>query len=655
MCAVNVPQAHAGEWEIVQPESGSIYNPDYAEWLAEVTELYPGNIVRKTAWPPDNNPNGQPVLKDSTRPLAPGYIYWYAEGSGITSHFQPYAESLGGAASASYQGTPKVKLRYVQDTVTNADGVQVPDVKDVPTGKFYLKVTAFAAAASRDASQPGQVRNPAKESVSVSVSAVGDAIPLTNQSVNTSNTVNRKYLYRSRTFLVPVEPQGQLTKTVDVVAFNVKGALSANRFTTINNGGYGPPSIWNQGYAQFWVQFNTGVTPYKVRVSSDIEPSWKKHEGELPDEYKKRVQVGNTWPLQPDPDKAQLASPPNASPQIWRVKCQPDANGTMTVERRATMNLGTAPDGEATIFWYGGGTFTAHTPGMTSPNLQWDVNANIDAYNGNPLVLVDHPSYIPFGPKTLNLGTGKDLPTTSTTVNVTATDSVVPALTLSGSYTVNWHEPLENIYTSGSLIKTYSIAPATVANTSFEVADPGESIDVWVHPATLKATVLLSSGESAFVAFGSVAAGTVLGLPTTWAANWGTAVDIGYTAAAWACMKAGYKVVKQQGEAQDEITSITNTEGEWQKAIQSTKDSIAGDSSADIRVTPVDVAYHTSNEWDYPLSSMRAAVKVTTTRTPQKADGYDEHGYRGVVPTAIDVDTTEVVGVYVYSGAPPTR
>lgn len=423
--------------------------------------------------------------------------------------------------------------------------------------------------------------------------------------------------------------------------FRIPVSLSSSGVTTAPSGVYYVIITMSAGASAL-------IAPRGVAITSDIDQSYYKSPTAPTPVPRPTVGAGTPTP-RPQPTQApvQFSDPP-----AWKLPVQPKADGSMTVESAATLSLGVDANLLATPYWYGGGVFTANTAGFTSPSYSWDVGSNNGVYNGNPLTLVDYPQYVLGGPKTLTLGTGIPLPITSTSFAVKVTDSVG---SLSNAYTVNWHETLENISIDGAPLTNYGELPAVVTNDSSASVDPNGTIKVWVRPRFLKATVLLSPTESVFVAAGSNLAGLILGGPLTWVAKWGQAAEITYGAAALAMAKVGYKVYKSEQTVQNETIVLKNTPEEWQRAVDSTQRNLAGDTTADVRVEPADVASTTLQNLAYVNSTMRARVNSATTWKPFKADFYDKHGYNGIVPGHFEEEKIEVVGVYTYNGAPLTR
>ena len=419
MCAVNVPAAHAGYWEFVPLPT------DYSARQAEASERYPGNIEVKiastwTGYGYKPYPE-KPELSTSSYPLAE--MIYDTQGGGSGS-FGGSSYSTGGEGSVVYSGTIQVKLRYVQDTIVDDNGDEVPDPEDVPRTPFSIKVTASSSLSAQDGTGNGDVRMTSKESVSAAITPAGNGTTQPDASDVQSSSLG-KYLDSYRTIYVLVDPQGELTKTVPIIKFDTKASLGDQRVTQTGDSS-DENSHWNNGSAQNWSRFSSTVTDYGLFISSNLEPSWKKFDGDLPQEYKKRVNVAGVWEWQPDPDKAQ---PVSGDPQIWRVKCRRGADGSLEVESAATwvyaawkgkVSLSANPIGFFSPQYYwslSGGGSVAYSPDWTLNT--WDLSSE-----ANSVILPDSES----------------LPTSTFEVKVTNPN---PALSLTANYNVHWHYPYE--------------------------------------------------------------------------------------------------------------------------------------------------------------------------------------------------------------------
>ena len=238
-------------------------------------QRYPGMWTIKSASPPANDPNGTPVSRDYSFP-AVGSADYRPDGTrgGIYAGCGPF----GGAGSVAFQGTLKVKLRYVRNTIRSSGGTYKPDPNDKPRGKTYLEVTATGDAFAQDGAGRGDVRNPSKERASISITPAGGGTVLPNQSYDGRYTTNQTEVGQSRTFLVPVDSQGALTQTVSMATFNAKVELLGNRSTPINNGGYGPSKQWNRGSAYMFINFTVGVRDFSVGLTRLGAPAAKGEE-----------------------------------------------------------------------------------------------------------------------------------------------------------------------------------------------------------------------------------------------------------------------------------------------------------------------------------------------------------------------------------------
>lgn len=488
MCVFDVPAAHAGQWEIVP------LNWQMPNYQAEILRRFPSRIESEEYSPPNGGLYPTPPVDTGRHTL---------------SEVGP----IGGQGKVSYNGPLKVVLRYRPSSTT-----------DVPTGKIYLKVQVIPIAWAQDgnpfASSPKQTRVPSREHISVTITPGGDAnANAITLNENTRGSSDYRYGMETAPFYLQVEPDLDANNEMLVTVSNLALESRLDNFrVTVNLAGqphYGAPSTpvvtWNDGHVVGNFYLKSELTSYFSFISSDIETSWKKGTGALPEIYTKLGADGT--PRYGSQQVAGQNTPNDASDDVWKLECIQGSDGSMTVESAATWNFENVftPEGESspTYFWYGSGVFTAHHTGFNSPTYSWKVNANTGVEDGDTLTLIDYTSSNPFGPRRLDLGTGRHLPTRSSAIAVTVTD---PMVSITGHYSVNWHEPLENP------IKGEQLDAHTNYDTSASSWTPiNTPITVTVEPANI-AWSLLGGGIAlggAGTAFVGSPVGAVVGLALT--------------------------------------------------------------------------------------------------------------------------------------------
>ena len=357
-----------------------------------------------------------------------------------TTRYSSFAEadatSLGGPASITYKSAVYAVLRYWPNQIQNAQGNWVNDPADSkPSEPFYLKVRMRGSGGAADATDSGETRNPKSESLALTVSPMGGVTgaPVSLGPWDIFDLGNSKSFYANRDFYLKIKPSGALVQTVSLISIAAMGALTGNRTTPTYSGG---SPRWNHGSTRISLGVDSELTSYYMEISDGSGDSWKKLTGDLPTEYKKwGTDANNKLVLVPDPNLAELVSPPGVVPQVWRVKSLRASDGSITVERAAEWRGSQ---------WMGSIQFNTICPGFTSPTFSWTkpsgaIGGNTSASSLDLTIVGDGRGHYIRG---INLGGdagGKGMVSTSD-AKVTVSDSNA---TLSNVYKVNWHVPNE--------------------------------------------------------------------------------------------------------------------------------------------------------------------------------------------------------------------
>ncbi len=396
MCAFDVPAAHAGHWEVV-PRS-------------ETGELNTGTVSFVFSWQDD--PDDDPDLYTDEYPVSSGTTHDGKASGGGGGSF----DAVGGPGEVSAEGLKfKLKLRYVPD---NED--------DVAQGPVYIKVVLVAYADVTD-DDGSSYRDASKEHVSATVTPPGNIVSGSLILNDMSYAGTAKAERRTATFYVKVEPE-DAANPIDIGGASAKASLDGDRF------GGGAPLI---GVGAALAHFTGEIKDIRLSISSDIEPSWKKHEGELPDKYKKWIiDADGQRVFGPDPSKARLVAKDFfGTNDIWAVVCSPTGNA-MTVESAAQWK-GTQ--------WMGSAQFNAIHRDFDAPTFTWAkpsgaIGGNTASSSLDLTITGDGRGHFIRG---INLGGDKfgNLSNSSSTVALLVSDSFVG---LNSEYTVNWHLPVED-------------------------------------------------------------------------------------------------------------------------------------------------------------------------------------------------------------------
>lgn len=226
---------------------------------------------------------------------------------------------------------------------------------------------------------------------------------------------------------------------------------SASKFNP-HNYGYGQSGSTSTSYDSEAltadISLSGTLTNYGLYISTDIEQSYKKTTswGDLP---LKKDANGVDIPGQVDASQISPATPPYGADGIatsgpWGVVCKRDLAGKLTVESAAQWIPGSTilldPDK-----WVGGVGFYANEMGFRK-NIFGSVASRVWTYTGGQprkVMADDLASGQQGGGGLADIGSkpdGSDL-LKSSTLKVTTTDS--DKVSLSNSYTINWHLPQE--------------------------------------------------------------------------------------------------------------------------------------------------------------------------------------------------------------------
>lgn len=617
MSAFNVPLGHAGEWQIVP----AFDSAEEAARYQGTFSLYPYGEDQGT----EVHPFIDHLRIDDQGGATPGDVEIVAE-----------SYENGGAAGVTMDGTLHSILQWNPSMITNAAGELVPDPEDTPPPFVYLRIEAQAYADATDVyavdPEEGYVRQPQKEHATATLSIVGLSDPVTaTTQVNTDGTLAQALMNQ----IIKVPSNGQIILTTPVATVHADGHLGSSRFTIPMVNGVSQQPLQNPGQARAGARYKATLMPYHLSISSDIEPSWKKLTGELPDKYKKRINVNGVWEWQPDPDKAQVVS---ADPQIWRVKCRRGADGSMTVERAATWREQNDPEDSAGN-WYGSALrVSANSQGFNNPQFQWQVSGGTPGPSlqeqidqGEQTLKLYHIWDGFWRNVGLNLGGFVPSPesnygdlgfTRQSTFDVTAKEATIPGISLTSKYTINWHPPIDNVEEYKNSIDSYTAFPAAVVGGYPESTNiPDENIRVVVDPSGWRFLHLQSDGQRMAVGTVGFAAGVAVAyfsggaFPVTM-----SLMTRATGAGTWAGIQAGYAQTQQE--------SCVNSLAEWQSAVADTQSAINGSSMHDIRVSPSSLALSNSDlRQQFQMTPW--IVRPYTARF-YKGDGYDRHGYTGI-------------------------
>ena len=381
-------------------------------------------------------------------------------------------QGTGGAAMCLLDGWFRLKIKWKRNQILNSQGQLVPDPQDNPPQWVYLKTTANCLAYAIDYGNNPSGRNPQTEIAKAwtglvegaetnPVTARYDAVP---QVMSNSTDANL-----SRASILRIATQGAQNFYSPWIRLVARSEVLAGRSSS-----NGQSIQWNQGSGTANIELKAALTNYYVDISSDIQPSWRKHEGALPPDY-----TLNT-------DAFRLN--PGLTPQIWRLKNKRNADGSITVDSVALW-LDPYADGHQpplahsiqTANWFGGtGNTTANYAGFNNPNFHWSLSGGslCEGYGGPGLdvdIAKDSQTIrlpkrmagfaegydILRWPVGINLGGfGSDpsvagapnsLGVNISTISVTTTDS---NLSLTNTYQVNWHKPIDNPVTAGAQVNS---------------------------------------------------------------------------------------------------------------------------------------------------------------------------------------------------------
>ena len=509
----------------------------------------------------------------------------------------------GGQGLVSFDSAIKVILRWKADT----DRSGTPDPNDTPNfdRPIYLKVKVAATASAFDVARNARdASENTHDTEHVELSIVADGSDHSETSgVPVITGDNGSAANQNKTTYIKLSPKSSPSEPLTIFKIKAKGEVEANRKSPSYRGGYetstGDSSmLWNYGSAFVGFEFTGELTNYFLSISSDLEDSWKKLVGELPQDYKKYYgQYG--W--QPDPDKAQQVS---ADPLIWRVKCRRGADGSMTVE-------------SAAIYWpffggvaYGGGVFNAHVAGVSNPSYKWNLtggspspNAGEELDKNQPSVNVSQVTRIPdMGtvPEIdgIDLGRQSDgsLTFSSSTIDLEVTDPAT-GVKLTNAYTVNWHPVWE-------VTKTLPDSPTIES----QIADlgkvnPGDTVDVNVvnHSAIDWNATVDNITPILALAPGGGAVGD-----------------------AWEAYKAAMKLSKL-GDTAEEVnivsTGLGNNDNKWKDSVINNPAHVSGlTPEMEARVAAGDA----SDIYNFDCYMFRIR---THHRMNAKADQYGTHGF----------------------------
>ena len=720
MCAGNVRVAHAGSWEIepmpAYPSYGSSdYAAQVAAYNAEVLQRYPGHWDIIQSYPPFY-PGTYTRMPHPEAPVSQSSVQRGTTGT---------ASGLGGPASATYDSDVRVVVRYRPNTIQDINGQSIPDPADVPTRDFYLKVHVWSYGGVYDGTGDGtyfqqgqQEKTHLKFSVTpvTSVSPTGNEsgalIPLSVPEIRFSNPTSsqqgKDYSNVNRDFYVKVTPNGSLRQTVPLVNIAARAALDGGR-TTGGSGGQSlqlnrgsaqtasfervrprraiqalysspspspspdPPTYWNHGTGRISFGVGSELMNYSLIISSG-EDSWRKLEGSLPQEYKKRVYVNGAWEWHPDPDKAQAIW---THPQIWRVKCLPATDGSMKVESAADYLYDESAGNILNEQWYGALSYTNLTAvqqGFSQPDYEWSLQggqakpytsgmfgrraSDLQQINigvrGHGIDISNH--IIDRGIELGGTKSGPSVKSTTFTTKVRENDPVKPAAILDGKYTINWHSPSENnvvILSKDNYVDSPAVTTGTIFNSSSTQEENG-SLEIWINPVPWQCAVALNGTDWAVIsgvaslATGGAAyavelgAGATIGsLSALGKAAQGFTVATGVTGGSWILTNTPTASLKQ---------IIVNNSAEWGQAVDETlaRSAVgAGQpspaSDPQIRIDPPsaldgytatqlkDANWETNPLWKNCV--MTPHIRQNYKEVVTTGDGYDRNGYVGTTRT----------------------
>lgn len=677
MGVVNVQPAYAGYWSI-DPLS---YEGDFADYQTQKEKRYSGAIkseaegfnsgqtpypVRAGVQPTVVRTYERNFVNGSDESMDGGALVWRADIS---------ATPDAGAGEASSEGSLNLVLRYQpRQNYDDATDSATPDPTDKPTGLLYLKVTVSPSVTARDGNGTQSYNVADKAHVSVSIVPGGDASSV-KQDLAEQTIERTKVIHGQKTFYLKFDasdgggepgPNGSTLYIVPLVSFKAKATLDRDRQTFRSSWN---STEWNEGRVGANMEVRAEMTQYFLSISSNIEDSWKKLEGDLPQEYQKRVNVNGVWEWQPDSDKAQLVW---AHPQIWRVKSRHGADGSMTVESAADYLYDVSAGNILNEQWYGAlspANLTANPQGFSLPDYEWSLqggqvmpntSSQLDRHASDlqqlNIAVGDQGTDIDNYAITSGIGLGgtDTLGTKSTTLTATVreTDPSRPAVILNTGYTINWHTPSENdqvIIANDVYIDGTAMTTGTIGNQSNTQEENG-SLEVWINPVPWQsiislngndwgfiggAATVLTSGSALIVERGAQA--TIGGLSALSKALPSFAVAAGSAGASWTFNGPPVAPLKQ---------NIVNNSAEWGQAVDETlaRKAIppgqqASASDPQIRIDPSsaldgytesqlkDTNWETNPLWKSYV--MTPHIRQNYKNVVTTGDGYDRNGYAG--------------------------
>lgn len=441
---------------------------------------------------------------------------------------------------------------------------------------------------------------------------------------------------------------------------------------------------WRDPGSQIWTSgfFSAKFDPRSVSISSDIEPSYKKVTDASALPQFTDLYTGVTGY---DLSKIRSTTPTNGAGP-WGVLCEPNPNGSMTVESAVSYVNLSGSGGGGTESWWGSVGLAAQTSGFApyAPTFSggrtygWQVqggSALTDEWHLPELDL--HTRSIPSqssSPNTANgILLGGDIAGvnmarhSNVKVEVTDGDGVIGE----ANYGINWHMPFDNVTENAETATTppqtyYTAVPAmTTGALGYQEStqDKDGSLEVWLDPSETRFWVgfngndwtLLGAAATGFT--GGSALAVRFGIVE--AATFANAIP----AAAVCFGQLGWQVYTTNGPAASEKQQCVNSSSMWQQAVAETTQAQNGAQNADIRIEPAGMlnnltqAQKDDSNWDtnplWKQFKMTPWIKRIYEYHFFRGDSYDEHGYSGVGRAHLDLPkSADVVGYYSFVGTP---